>query len=547
MQCAGPAVQYARRAGVTALLALVAASLAAPSVEARGSEEFKLEDPTIPGKTVVREFAYVGADKVWQMTVPSGVKALRVALWGATGGKPTGSDQYYQTANWGGDGLGDRLVVIVPATPGARMRIFVGGAGQRRAGGWNGGGGGGYGEPTESGGMNGAGGGGATDLRNAPYELGDRIVVAAGGGGGGGAYGSNGGGWGGSSWETTNARDQRPGGDGAGTCVGGKGGGPGSKSEGGSAGKGGRTSERCSDAPPAGTSGESGSRGSGGSGGAAVALGTSGAGGGGGGGWYGGGGGGGGQGLFNGGGGGTGSTYAEGANWLGNRPGGKGAEPKVEAPELFRASPGGNDGYAIVSWGDELAPKVSMNAPAKKANLRRDSTVAAAYRCTDAAGVAKCEATAVAPVGAPGWRRIPLKPGDAVPTYADGRWTIELTAADKLGNARRTTRWYQVDGTAPTVRVESPDKNGVYALGGRLVASYRCRDEGGGSGLASCRARLGLPGLDLWSFMPDVPSGSTIATHIPGLLEFVVQATDRAGNLTIRRVPFTVRQPAPQN
>jgi RHS repeat-associated protein len=189
-------------------------------------------------------FSYTGTAE-W-FTVPAGVHAVAVDLYGAQGG------------HGGRGGPGGRVRATVPVVPGEILQVNVGGQGGVGGGGFNGGG------NATSGGH---GGGGASDLRRGT-TLADRIVVAAGGGGAGELpgplYGAGGAGGGPTGSAGQNACGANPG-------LGGS--------------------------PSAGGAGGTGPRGNGGTGGpgtggvaAAGNTGTDEQGGGGGGGWYGGGG-----------------------------------------------------------------------------------------------------------------------------------------------------------------------------------------------------------------------------------------------------------------
>ncbi len=155
-------------------------------------------------------FNYTGAVQTY--TVPCGVTQLTVDVRGAQGeGNPDGTSL---------GGLGGRITGTMTVVPCQVLDIYVGGGGNLSVpGGFNGGGNGGLSYqdwpmwspnpacPTADGG----GGGGASDIRNAPYGLANRLVVGgggggtggdrmyfcgpgAGGGGGGGYYGGGGGG-----------------------------------------------------------------------------------------------------------------------------------------------------------------------------------------------------------------------------------------------------------------------------------------------------------------------------------------------------------------
>lgn len=124
-------------------------------------------------------FNYTGSMQTW--TVPPCVTSITITAAGAEGGGTTG-------------GNGAIVTATMAVTPGQILQIRVGGAGACPGAGFNGGGTGGNAGTAAN---RGCGGGGATDIRIAPYALGNRILVAAGGGGMGGgtsdAVGGNGG------------------------------------------------------------------------------------------------------------------------------------------------------------------------------------------------------------------------------------------------------------------------------------------------------------------------------------------------------------------
>ena len=99
--------------------------------------------------------------------VPPCVTNINVTVEGAQGGGASG-------------GLGAVVTATIPVTPGQTLQINVGCQGGSPAAGSNGGGSG------WNGSGNSGGGGGASDIRVAPYALGNRIIVAGGGGGAGG-------------------------------------------------------------------------------------------------------------------------------------------------------------------------------------------------------------------------------------------------------------------------------------------------------------------------------------------------------------------------
>jgi|SRR5580700_2018665 hypothetical protein len=215
-----------------------------------------------------KTFYYTGNRQ--SFIVPAGVKKLTIVARGGMGAGPTSS---------GGGRMG-RVFAIIPVTPGEQLYVFVGGAAQGQAAGFNGGGNGGSSVYCECAGY---GGGGASDVRRGGFNLTNRILVA-GGGGGNGANGdepsSDIGGMGGKGGGSTAGSGSAGSGDGAP----GGGGIGGTQGNGGAGGTGGGGS---------GGSGIVGSLGVGGDGGTGNSQGSDGAGGGGGGGGYYGGGGGG--------------------------------------------------------------------------------------------------------------------------------------------------------------------------------------------------------------------------------------------------------------
>jgi hypothetical protein len=214
------------------------------------------------------------------------VRSLRVVVRGAGGAGPSGDAA-----------RGGRVYALIPASIDRELVVYVGGAGNLSAGGYNGGGDGG--PDKDCSGCGGYGGGGESDIRLAGGTLGERVIVAGGGGGGGGGKsGKYSGGAGGGGGGSTGGSGYAGSGSSSSFCAG-KGGGGGSQSAGGSGGGG------CG-----GYSGADGSVGDGGTGGATYYDGAGG--GGGGGGFYGGGGGAGYSSYYGsggGGGGGGGSAY----------------------------------------------------------------------------------------------------------------------------------------------------------------------------------------------------------------------------------------------
>jgi gliding motility-associated-like protein len=113
--------------------------------------------------------------------VPPCVTSINIVAAGAKGGGAAG-------------GAGARVTGTLSVTPGQVLEIRVGGNGTCPGAGYNGGG---IGKPANTAANASCGGGGATDIRVAPYALGNRVLVAAGGGGIGGGTSDGAGGAGG--------------------------------------------------------------------------------------------------------------------------------------------------------------------------------------------------------------------------------------------------------------------------------------------------------------------------------------------------------------
>ena len=123
--------------------------------EAQASATFSVTAPA-PGSS--QSFSYTGADQTY--SVPSGVTALTVDVYGAEGGEFDGA--------FGGPG--GLVQAVIPVTPGQVLTVKVGGAGGDGTPGWPNGGGAGHG----------GGGGGSSSIL-----LGTTVLAEAGAGGGG--------------------------------------------------------------------------------------------------------------------------------------------------------------------------------------------------------------------------------------------------------------------------------------------------------------------------------------------------------------------------
>jgi hypothetical protein len=114
----------------------------------------------------------------------------------------------------------------------------------------------------------------------------------------------------------------------------------------------------------------------------------------------------------------------------------------------------------------------------------------------------------------------------------DGRnQTATGTCLDRAGNpSLAATLSVNVDRTAPSVSITSPENGASFAQGAVLAATFSCSDAT--SGVASCAG--------------TVPAGSTIPTDTPGGRSFTVTTTDAAGNTSTSSVTYTVMPPPPK-
>jgi hypothetical protein len=79
---------------------------------------------------------------------------------------------------------------------------------------------------------------------------------------------------------------------------------------------------------------------------------------------------------------------------------------------------------------------------------------------------------------------------------------------------------------APTVTVSGPKDGSTFALGQKVIATYRCQEAPGGPGLSSCEG--------------DVASGHRIDTSTPGAQTFSVIAISGDGQVTEQDISYTV-------
>jgi hypothetical protein len=169
--------------------------------------------------------------------------------------------------------------------------------------------------------------------------------------------------------------------------------------------------------------------------------------------------------------------------------------------------------YTVV---DTAGPGIVVTTPASGAVYGLGEHVAADYACTDEAGgsgLASCAGT--------------VAKGAAVDTSSVGEKTFTVEATDNAGNSSsKSVKYTVVDQAPPSISVASPTEGAVYALGQRVLASYACEDQPGGSGVASCSG--------------TAANGAPIDTKSFGQHTFEVTSTDHAGNRATKVVTYSV-------
>jgi len=179
----------------------------------------------------------------------------------------------------------------------------------------------------------------------------------------------------------------------------------------------------------------------------------------------------------------------------------------------------GDDGGDAVAAGG--APTISISAPRQGAEYETGSRVVADYRCEPGSGgnaIRSCTGS--------------VPDGGRIDT-TDGRhvFTVTATAADGQQTTKRlsygVSRSASPDRTRPDILISAP-RPGTLSPEAPRLADYDCRDEPGGSGIATCRG--------------SVPDGEPLELA-RGEHTFMVTAVDRAGNVARRKVVYTVSRP----
>lgn len=164
---------------------------------------------------------------------------------------------------------------------------------------------------------------------------------------------------------------------------------------------------------------------------------------------------------------------------------------------------------------DRTLPQTSPVTPADGATFTQHEAVAASYACSDAGGseLASCEGS--------------VADGAHIDTGTVGTKTFTVTATDRAGNVRTTTRSYSVvDVTPPSVHIDTPASGAAFERHADVPADYTCEDEQDGSGLAGC--------------VGTVPQGDGVPTDTIGAHDFTVDAKDHHGNSATLTHTYTV-------
>lgn len=179
------------------------------------------------------------------------------------------------------------------------------------------------------------------------------------------------------------------------------------------------------------------------------------------------------------------------------------------------------------------APLVILYTPTAGAIYTQNQIVNASYSCKAAWGgkpIASCVGTV--PNGSP------------IDTATYGAKSFTVTATDTSGKQSSVTHSYTVkDVTRPTISISTPLSGAVYAITQPVTSSFSCQDESGGSGLAKCAATtINSAGKVV---QLNAASGSALYDAVAGTYKFIVTATDKAGNVALKSVTYTVTSQPP--
>jgi hypothetical protein len=162
-------------------------------------------------------------------------------------------------------------------------------------------------------------------------------------------------------------------------------------------------------------------------------------------------------------------------------------------------------------------PAITISSPRNGAHYAQRAHRSAAFACTEAGSrslIASCVGT--------------VANGHLLATSKLGAKSFTVVAIDKAGNRVRGVVHYIVkaDKVRPKITLRAPRNLARYKKGAKVTVSYSCRDNHGGSGIASCKGSAG--------------NGAHLNTSRRGTKAFNVRARDRAGNRTRLSIRYTI-------
>lgn len=199
--------------------------------------------------------------------------------------------------------------------------------------------------------------------------------------------------------------------------------------------------------------------------------------------------------------------------WTGPR-GRRGSGQRIRtSSDAGNAADGAHFSYTVVP--DVSRPTVEIAVPVTGARLLKGSLVNVSYTCSDVGtGLAGCDAD--------------VANGSPLDTSTAGSHYFTVTAFDRAGLVTRVVVPYTVyaDTSKPTITITTPGQGATYRKGQILHAAFTCRDESGGSELASCTG--------------TTPDNGLIDSTRVGRYTLRVTATDNAGNRRTQTVAYRV-------
>lgn len=192
-----------------------------------------------------------------------------------------------------------------------------------------------------------------------------------------------------------------------------------------------------------------------------------------------------------------------------------------------------NDKLARNICGDINPPTITITTPQDGARYRKGQVLNAAWTCTDPdSDINTALTTATTPVGSPIDTDVPGT------TTATKSFTVSCT--DNSGNTATKTVTYTVDGSPPTVVIDSPIDGGIVNRGSIIPAAWSCQDADGPADIDTAPDKT----------FGTTANGAFIDTLMPlggapVLKQYSVTCTDKAGNTATKLVTYTVEDQNP--